>query len=111
MEQPKRQQQTSARLSDTALACLTALKLHYGLSTTALFEFLLREAARHASVGAVEIDRPRDLAVEQPAASPLASPLTSEVAFEEDEDEIDAQGFRRQIALQHMIDRQREESK
>lgn len=68
------QKQTNVRLSQVALDHLTTLRAHYGLSQTALFEFLLREHARQVAKRA--------------SAAPRGS-LTQAVSPGVDEDEID----------------------
>ncbi len=86
-----RSKQLSIRISDTALACLASLRLHYGLSKTALLEFLLRQEARRVAAQPV-----------QPFVLP--SP-------DVDEQDDDVQRFGQQVAQQNRIDRQRAESR
>ena len=106
IDQSSKRKQINVRLRDSSTKNLEIVQNHYGLSVTSAIVFLLGAEARRIRANAFD----HNLATE-PAASPVQPSLTSDVSCEDDEDEIDIPRFGRQIALQHMIDRQQDESK
>jgi hypothetical protein len=73
--------QVNVRLSQTALDHLATLRAHYGLSQTALFEFLLREHARQFAE--------KMITRRGPLTESVSPAVTDEEAYE-----LDGQRFR-----------------